>query len=772
MVRLREIRMKEEKYHHIFMIGVGGMGMAPLAVYLRGLGIGVTGTDDGLTEPVRKHLENAGVELVNGDKLPDAVDCVVHSSAILRSHPCMQVAHQRGLRIMRRGEMLARQARDKKLLAIVGSHGKTTTAAMTAWILRQLGAGAGYVGGGLFEGTSLPPSWVGEGSWLVAEIDESDGSLEYFSPQVTLLTNLDWDHADQYPREQDLVEAFRRLFHRTSGIVLLPKEIAGAFKDITPTNGSTQVCTFGMDGDYEGTLFPKTHNFGQVRLGGLFGVREEPVQAQGKFNLRNALAAFAACHCMGFALTGNPLAKFPGIFRRQTILHQTDSLTVLADYAHHPTEIAHLMESVREAFPLRKNVVVFQPHRYSRTAQFKQAFAEQLSQADRLVVLPVYSAGETPNPEGTSEALRSYLGENCEILSWMPGQKWLVKFFNSVGPRTNVIFIGAGSIEKTAHVFGAICKNGGNLPRQWVGYIKDQVSPHTRLATQEPLQSKTTIKVGGSTRFYAEPASVEDFHRILESSAIFGLPHYIIGRGSNLIVSGQGFEGLVLRLSHPFWQQVHHTSDGKLEVGAGARLPEIAAKACSVGMGGFEFFEGIPGTIGGAIRMNAGAMGGWTFDLVESLTVLDPLGQIKVVERSQLNFGYRRCKGIEGHTILRATLLPARFEDPSIIRIRMGHFASRRKSTQPRESSAGCIFRNPDGYFAGELIEQAGLKGAMIGDAQVSTVHGNFLVNKGKAGYKDIIGLVRHVRKHVRGAFNLELMPEVELLGDKWDNVL
>ena len=764
--------MKTSQFNHVYMIGVGGMGMAPLAIYLRGLGVGVTGTDDGLTEPVRKHLDKAGVELVTGSNLPDTVDCVVHSSAVLPSHPCMQIAHQRGLETMRRGEMLAFQARDKKLLAIVGSHGKTTTAAMTAWILRQIEAGAGYVGGGLFEDPSIPPAWVGNGGWLVAEVDESDGSLENFSPHVTLLTNLDWDHADQYPQEADLVDAFRRFFDRTQGTVLLPEALAGELEDILPNDGKAEVCTFGEDGDYDGIHFPKSSQFGQVHLSGRFVVRDEPVQAQGKFNLQNALAAFAACHCMGFARTEKTLGHFPGIFRRQTILHQTDSLTVLADYAHHPTEIATLMESVRDAYPFRKNVIVFQPHRYSRTAQFKQAFAEQLSQADQLVILPVYSAGEPHDPDGTSQALRPYLGENTEILSWMPGQRWLEKFFQDIGPCTNVLFIGAGSIEKTAQVFGAICKNKGSVTSQWIDYLKDQVSPHTRLATQEALHKKTTIRLGGPAKYYAEPASIEDFQRVLESAAIFGLPNYLLGRGSNLIVPDNGFEGLVMRLSNPYWQQVHHHPDGKLEVGAGARLPEIAAKASSLGMCGFEFFEGIPGTIGGAIRMNAGAMGGWTFDVVESITVLDPTGQVKVISRPQLNFGYRCCQGIEGHTILRATLVPTRFEDPSIIRIRMGHFASRRKATQPRESSAGCMFRNPDGHYAGELIEQAGLKGAVIGDAQVSDVHGNFLVNKGKAGYKDIIGLVRHVRKQVRQAFNLELMPEVELLGDKWDNVL
>ncbi len=762
----------KEKYTHIYMVGVGGMGMTPLAIYLRGLGLKVTGTDDGLTEPIRKQLDNADVELVSSQRIPEGVDCVVHSSAIRSDHPSLQRAKARNLPMLRRGEMLANQLEGKKLLAIVGSHGKTTTAAMAAWILHNKGISVGYIGGGLFQNDAIPPAWVGDTEWVVAEIDESDGSMEYFSPHTTLLTNLDWDHADQYPEESDLFHAFARLFERTSCGILLPEEYTELFAETLKGSQTCEFKTFGETGDYQGKPTPGNANLGLLELGGLLTERTELVQAYGQFNLQNALAAFAACHSMGFNKNAKALQSFPGIYRRQTILHQSDSLTVLTDYAHHPTEISTLLESVRDAYPHRKIVAVFQPHRYTRTRQFKEAFAEQLSKADQLVVLPVYSAGEVHLEEGTSHSLRPYLDEAAEFLNWMPGRTWLNNFFDKLDEDSTVLFIGAGSVEKTARVFGAICNHQESIPQQWMGYLQNQISPETRLATQESLHNKNTMRIGGETRFFAEPASIEDLLRILESAAIFGFHHFLLGRGSNLIVSDKGFDGLILRLNNAFWREILPTEDGKLELGAGARLTEVASKACSFGMAGLEFLEGIPGTIGGAIAMNAGAMGSWIFDLVDSVTVLDSFGKVEVIDRTQIQFGYRCCKGLEGMSILRVTLTPACYEDSNIIRTRMDNFASRRKATQPRESSAGCIFRNPDGYFAGELIEEAGLKGERIGDAQVSEVHGNFLVNKGKAGYKDVIGLVRHVRKCVRKAYNLELIPEVQLLGEKWDNVL
>ena len=754
---------------NIFMIGVGGMGMAPLAIYLSKSGMKVIGTDDGLTEPVRKQLENAGVQLQHGTSINESVDCVVHSSAIKSSHPCLIIAKERNLPTFRRGEMLARQVADKKLLAIVGSHGKTTTAAMLAWVLRQCKESVGFIGGGLFEDENIPPAWVGDSEWVVVEIDESDGSLENFSPHTTLLTNLDWDHADQYPEESDLHNAFHRIFERTESTVLLPQQYEALFNT---DRGESKCVTFGSEGDYQGVVEAIPSKFGVLQLNGKFDSRSEKVQAYGQFNMENALAAFSACNSMGIDPEPNALENFTGIFRRQSVLHETDELTVLTDYAHHPTEIASLLDSAKKAYPERKLVVVFQPHRYTRTRQFKKAFAEQLSISDRLVVLPVYSAGEQYDEDGTSDTLKPFLRKTAEFLSWMPGRSWLDKFYNSLEPQSTVLFVGAGSVEKTARVFSVICKHQDSVSGQWLGFLKNQISPNTRLTTQEPLNNKTTIRVGGDARFFAEPASIEDLQRVLESAAIFGVHHFILGRGSNLIVADRGFEGLVMRLNNPFWKQILPTPDGKLELGAGARLTEVANKASSMGMGGFEFLEGIPGTIGGAICMNAGAMGSWIFDLVESVTVLNKFGNVEVFNRSQLKFGYRCCIGIEEMTILRVTLTPARYEEPKAIRSRMNNFASRRKATQPRESSAGCIFRNPDGFYAGQLIDQAGLKGKRIGDAEVSSVHGNFLVNKGKAGYEDVIGLVRHVRNRVKKAHNLELMPEVQLLGEQWDNVL
>src|ERR1019366_307516 len=201
---------------HIHCLGVGGMGMAPLAVYLARSGWRVTGEDDAMSAEVVPLLSAAGVE-VRG--LADPCDLVVRSSAIPESHPSFAAAAARGLEVVRRGELLAEVLGGKKLVAVCGSHGKTTTTAMLVTALRRAGFPVGYVSGGLFN-DDTPIAAVGSSEWVVAEVDESDGTIDRFSPEITVLVNLDWDHPDRYGSPEEIEAAFAALCARTRGSVL------------------------------------------------------------------------------------------------------------------------------------------------------------------------------------------------------------------------------------------------------------------------------------------------------------------------------------------------------------------------------------------------------------------------------------------------------------------------------------------------------------------------------------------------------------------------
>lgn len=305
----------------------------------------------------------------------------------------------------------------------------------------------------------------------------------------------------------------------------------------------------------------------------------------------------------------------------------------------------------------------------------------------------------------------------------------------------------------------------------WWASVASEVSPESVLTEFEPLAPKTTFRLGGPARWYAEPASVEDLRRLWLAAQAADVPVFFLGRGSNLIVIDAGFDGLVMRLNHPRWKEVR-VEGASVVAAAGARLKQVCGAAAKAGLAGFEFLEGIPGSVGGALRMNAGAMGGWIFDVVVSVDWMTPDGAVHTTEREAFQTGYRHCAELDGAVALGARLRPAGAASLDAIRAQLDSYASVRKSSQPREPSAGCIFKNPTGGHAGKWIDEAGLKGTAVGGAAVSTVHGNFIINPDGATCADVIDLIRSIRERVRAERGVWLEPEALLLGARWEDVL
>ncbi len=302
--------------------------------------------------------------------------------------------------------------------------------------------------------------------------------------------------------------------------------------------------------------------------------------------------------------------------------------------------------------------------------------------------------------------------------------------------------------------------------------LRDRLSSETVLRSDEPLARRTTLGVGGRARWYAEPSSVDDLLLLSREAAGAGLPVFYLGRGSNLLVMDGPIEVLVIRLNHPCWRRVEVLPDGLLRTGAGVRLRELCGEALRRGLAGLEFLEGIPGTVGGALRMNAGAMGGWMFEVVESVRVLNGDGGERLLKREELHYGYRHCRELREACALEAVLrAPGRAEAQNIREV-LHRYQEHRHATQPKEPSAGCIFKNPEGDSAGRVIDRLGLKGTRVGDAEVSSVHGNFIINRGGATGTEVVGLVRRVRDEVWKQSRVELEPEVLLLGANWEDLL
>ena len=250
------------------------------------------------------------------------------------------------------------------------------------------------------------------------------------------------------------------------------------------------------------------------------------------------------------------------------------------------------------------------------------------------------------------------------------------------------------------------------------------------------------------------------------------MPVLVLGRGSNLIVSDEGVDGVVVSLAHESWGRFEVRPDGRIWVGAGRRLKNLCGLAAQAGLAGCEFLEGIPGTVGGALRMNAGAMGGWMFDLVDEVELMTLQGERQLLRREEMHVAYRHCAELHHAIALGALLRPPAQAEAAAIGRQLDTYRSKRHESQPREPSAGCIFKNPPGTSAGRLIDECGLKGERVGDAEVSPVHANFVVNRGNATSADVLELVRRVRARVRQAKGVELEPEVLLYGRDWHDVL
>jgi UDP-N-acetylmuramate--alanine ligase len=756
--------------NRIHCLGVGGMGVAPLAIYLARLGWGVSGEDDALSGEVSALLAGAGVRV---GPLSDGCDLVARSSAIPDTHPSFTAAVSRGLPTVRRGELLAEVVRGKRLVAVCGSHGKTTTTAMLVTALRRAGFPAGYVAGGLFN-DSTPPAGAGSNEWVVAEVDESDGTIDGFSPEITVLVNLDWDHPDRYGSPAELEAAFMALCARTKGTVLVSDACPLSLR-LAPA-----AVTFGRSGGFSGTLAGEKDGRMTLLLGGRFNPVEVTVGTTGDFNAMNATAALAAAQLMGVEPSRASLAEYPGVRRRQAVLLAEGGLTVVEDYAHHPAEIRALLPSLRRRVaPGGRLIAVFQPHRHSRTARFKAEFAASLALADSVHLLDVYSAGESPVSGGTTADVYAELKRSAPMLhvSYLPGDGsgCIPALLRDARPGDLVAFVGAGDIDRTARAWVGAVRDAIGRSQRW-DRLSDRVRPlisrGSRLTRDEPLAKKTTLRVGGPARLYCEPASEEDLRTLLLEAAKDKAPVFILGRGSNLIVPDEGVEGLIVSLSHKSWSAFETLPDGRVRVGAGLRLKNLCGLAATAGLAGFEFLEGIPGSVGGALRMNAGAMGGWIFDIVDEVRVMSMDGAVSTLPRASMNVDYRYCGELREAIALGAVLRPMSRTDAASVGRQIDDYRRKRHESQPREPSAGCIFKNPPGASAGRLIEESGLKGARVGGAEISRVHANFVVNCGDATSADVLELVRLVRAGVRQAKGVDLEPEVLLYGKEWREVL
>jgi UDP-N-acetylmuramate--alanine ligase len=373
-------------------------------------------------------------------------------------------------------------------------------------------------------------------------------------------------------------------------------------------------------------------------------------------------------------------------------------------------------------------------------------------------VTSIYAASEQPIEGVTGETLVEEIRrEGHPAAHYQPDRTaLLLEVGRSLRPGDCVLTLGAGNIHEQA----------ANLARDLaVLEALQQAMGRGEARLYEPLSKHTTLRIGGPAQYWLEPETEEGFARVVRHCHVSGVSLFVIGRGSNLLVRDGGIRGVVCYLGRGEFKHLE-VRGSQITAGAGVRQKELALAARDAGIGGFEWFEGIPGNVGGALRMNAGAMGGETFGQVVSMRYVDSEGEFHTRTPSEIEVHYRSVPFLKENYAVSATFV-GEASGAAEIEERLDASIRKRRSSQPRESSAGCIFKNPPALPAGRLVEELGLKGSRCGGAKVSEVHGNFLVNDRNATAAEMLELIARVQEAAFSGRGIRLETEVQIVGEE-----
>jgi UDP-N-acetylmuramate--alanine ligase len=742
----------------VHLIGVAGSGMSGIAGLLISLGHRVSGCDRVSTLETRR-LETLGLKffLPQTKETVRGAELVIFSSAIRAGNPAFDEAIHLGIPMIRRAEALAAIMQIKKGIVIAGMHGKTTTSSMTAHVLRVGGLNPSHYVGAEIPILGTNAHWEPNGEFFVAEGDESDGTLSLYRPEHTVLLNVEEEHLDFYSDLAAIERVIGRFLDQVRGKVIYCTDDPNTAR---LCSGRTNAISYGADqhASYQyrnpkegrsGSRFEVWKNgsdLGTITLG-----------VPGRHNVSNALGVVALATEVGvpFSKIALALESFRGAKRRFEIKLQTADYTVVDDYAHHPTEIKATLATVR-TLESKRIVAMFQPHRYTRTHFLQKEFGSAFENADLVYVTDIYAASEPPI-EGISgntivSAIRNH-GRPKAV--YVPGRRFLHREIARIAePGDVIVSLGAGDIhEETGKVVQDLERANRLRDVMGAGEVK----------LYEPLSKHTTLRVGGPAQFWIEPETRGGLANVLEFCSANRLPVMFVGRGSNLLVRDGGIPGVVIHLARGDF--VALTVEGtEIEAGAGVRLKQIAAAARNNKIGGFEWMEGIPGSVGGSLRMNAGAMGMETFQQVVSVQVVSQRGEFEALRPEEMQIQYRNVPTLRDRFAVSALF---RGKPASIEEIDKGLSESmhKRKSTQPVAASAGCIFKNPRECPAGKLVEELGLKNHRVGSARVSEIHGNFIVNDGDARSSEILQLITEIQVSAKKMRGIDLQTEVQIVG-------
>ena len=760
----------------VHIMGICGVGAAGVAWMLHLRGWKVSGCDHHIPPTLSRFFARNGIDILQGHDPAHLADCdvLVHSAAIRPDEPELALARAGGIPVLSRGECLAGWVSGLRSIAVCGTHGKTTSACFATRLLQCVGQNPLWCLGGYTPrlltnagprhgnlAGRLPPDQI-----AVAEADESDGTLAYEHPAVALITNIELDHLDHFADAAALERCFATLVDNTREGVAVCADAPWAMRVAARFRGPILSYGFSQDAmlraenvrcaatDSRFTLMHGSERLGEVALA-----------VPGRHNVCNALGAMAACmllgmdaHALAEALP-QACAELPKR-RFQWLTPQDAPVRVVVDYAHHPTEIQAMLSVARLQQPRRMRVV-FQPHRYSRTRKLLNDFVPAFDGVDELVLLPVYAASEDRSMGCESNelyaAIRAHMPNARLLLARGPDEvvHYLLK---TMQPGDLFLAVGAGDVERIGYALRDALPPG-QTPTAPVETLGPILGEEVEFLADEPLAAHTLYRVGGVADLLARPKSVPALSALCVLCAKRGIPLRFHGGGSNTWFSDLGLDGVLCLLRGPAFEGFAREGD-EVVVGAGMAGPALLQRLEAEGLSGLEFMQGIPGTIGGWARMNAGAHGHAVWERITAVRAVLRDGQLRHIPAHALTAGYRSVRGLADIVVIAVTfrLVPA---EPGAIAAKRREFAAKRTDLGGLRC-CGSLFRNPPGVAAGAVLEGLGAKAWRIGGAFVAPRHANVLAAGEGCTASDLLALMQRMRDALAAAVGAQPTPEVQ----------
>ena len=848
-----------EQARSVHFIGIGGIGMSGIAEFIHKSGYKVSGSDPSHSPQVA-HLESVGIKVYPTHRPANlkGVDLVVYSSAIPATNPELRHSLKSGIITIGRARMLSELMRMQCSVAVGGTHGKTTVTAMIAHILAEARKDPTVIMGGITNkwGSNLK---IGKGEWLITEADESDGSFTKLPSTAVVITNIEPEHMSHYKTEQALEEAF---FEFASHIpyygFIVMGEPSDAIGRLSKRLAGRRVITtgFGKTAMVRASNFrtphnaphspahsttktsPKTPNVGDTpnvgsnntnadttnvgdtpNVGSKFDLhinnqpkRQVQMATFGRHNVLNALTAVAVAHKLGVSTAKivSALASFSGVKRRFSKIAELNSATLIDDYAHHPTEIKATLAAASKAAK-NKVIAVVEPHRYSRLAEHFEEFATAFGDAAKVLITPIYAAGETKRRgvsvaklvaaiqkhSGNAIAVKNKAGDLIDSLTH--------SLRGDLKQGNYIVFMGAGSISKIAH--------------QTAETLALPAALHRLTTKNAPLGARTWLKCGGNAEVLFTPTKLAELVKSIKAIAKTHTRLTVFGGGANTLVRDGGVEGITLKLTGSRFSHIE-TKGNTITAGAASQLRRVSLAATKAGLSGFEFMEGIPGTVGGGLAMNAGAFGSEVAHRLVALTAVDRNGNVITHKPKRSDFGYRTNHLPKGWIFVSASWqgVPAAKTE---IRQTVAQMSRHRAKSQPLRATAGSVFTNPTANSnpkahpsathltphstegatksattkslagnkpagntgklsagnagklpigktrkkAWQLIQQAGCGEMRVGGAQISPLHANFIVTSKNATASHCEELITKTAQAVKQKCGVQLGLEIRIIG-------